>query len=111
GSAILGAHQPRFSPPNVVPRCSSFINRGNPDHYINLDCFGFPQQSPATIAAGCDTARAAAMAAAAGASAIPGLATSCPNIRGNLGRNALIGPGLVNFDFSVFKNNHIPKIS
>ncbi len=111
GTDILGEQQPSFNPPNVVPGCSKSINPGNPDHYINLDCFGFPQQSAATIAAGCDTVRAAAMAAAAGSSAIPGLATSCPNIRGNLGRNALIGPGLVNFDFSVFKNNYIPKIS
>ncbi len=32
-------------------------------------------------------------------------------LRGNLGRNTLIGPGLVNFDFSVFKNNFIKRIS
>ncbi|MFY9558665.1 MAG: TonB-dependent receptor [Terriglobales bacterium] len=32
-------------------------------------------------------------------------------LRGNLGRNTLIGPGLVNFDFSVFKNNYIKTIS
>jgi Carboxypeptidase regulatory-like domain/TonB dependent receptor len=32
-------------------------------------------------------------------------------LRGNLGRNTLIGPGLVNFDFSLFKNNYIKKIS
>jgi len=30
---------------------------------------------------------------------------------GNAGRNSLIGPGLVNLDFSIFKNNYIPKIS
>ena len=39
---------------------------------------------------------------------------SVPNpitLRGNLGRNTLIGPGLVNFDFSVFKNNQIKRIS
>ncbi len=32
-------------------------------------------------------------------------------LRGDLGRNTLIGPGLVNFDFSLFKNNYIKKIS
>jgi len=32
-------------------------------------------------------------------------------LRGNLGRNTLIGPGLVNFDFSLFKNNYIKRIS
>ena len=38
-------------------------------------------------------------------------ANTCGNIRGNLGRNTIIGPGLFNVDFSVFKNNRIPKIS
>jgi len=32
-------------------------------------------------------------------------------LRGDLGRNTLIGPGLVNLDFSVFKNNYIKRIS
>lgn len=31
--------------------------------------------------------------------------------RGSLGRNTLIGPGLTNFDFSIFKNNYIKRIS
>jgi hypothetical protein len=35
----------------------------------------------------------------------------CFNLRGNAGRNILTGPGLANLDFSVFKNNYIPKIS
>ena len=30
---------------------------------------------------------------------------------GNLGRNSLIGPGLMNMDFSLFKNNYIRKVS
>lgn len=33
------------------------------------------------------------------------------SLRGNLGRNTVIGPGLLNFDFSLFKNNHIKRIS
>jgi hypothetical protein len=32
-------------------------------------------------------------------------------LRGNLGRNTLVGPGLLNFDFSVFKNNYVKRIS
>jgi hypothetical protein len=33
------------------------------------------------------------------------------NLRGNLGRNALIGPGMSNLDFSLFKNNRIRSVS
>jgi hypothetical protein len=33
------------------------------------------------------------------------------NLLGNLGRNTLIGPGLANLDFSLFKNNRIHRIS
>ena len=32
-------------------------------------------------------------------------------LRGNLGRNTVIGPGLVSLDISVFKNNYIKRIS
>lgn len=32
-------------------------------------------------------------------------------LRGNLGRNSLIGPGLSSLDFSLIKNNHIKRIS
>ena len=35
----------------------------------------------------------------------------CFNLRGNAGRNILIGPGLTELDFSVFKNNYIKRIS
>jgi hypothetical protein len=38
-------------------------------------------------------------------------APTCINLLGNLGRNTIIGPGLVNFDFSLVKNNKIPRIS
>jgi outer membrane receptor protein involved in Fe transport len=33
------------------------------------------------------------------------------NLLGNARRNSLVGPGLVNLDFSVFKNNYIKRIS
>jgi hypothetical protein len=32
-------------------------------------------------------------------------------LRGNLGRNTLIGPGLINLDSSLLKNNHFKRIS
>ena len=35
----------------------------------------------------------------------------CFNLRGNAGRNIMIGPGITNLDFSVFKNNYIKRIS
>jgi len=40
-----------------------------------------------------------------------GISGYCPNIRGNLGRNSIIGPGLFNVDFSVLKNHRVPRIS
>ncbi len=33
------------------------------------------------------------------------------NLRGNSGRNILVGPGTSEFDFSVFKNNYVRRIS
>jgi len=33
------------------------------------------------------------------------------NLRGNLGRNTVIGPGISNLDFSLFKNNPVRSIS
>jgi Carboxypeptidase regulatory-like domain/TonB-dependent Receptor Plug Domain len=72
------------------------VNPGNVGNYINLNCFAVPMQTPA-IAAQCTPF-----------SAVPG---SCANLAGNAGRNSVIGPGLVNFDFSLFKNNYIKKIS
>jgi hypothetical protein len=41
----------------------------------------------------------------------PGIPGTCANLFGNLGRNTVIGPGLVNVDFSVVKNTKVPKIS
>src|SRR6266436_5873089 len=35
----------------------------------------------------------------------------CFNLRGNAGRNIMVGPGLANLDFSLFRNNFIRRIS
>jgi hypothetical protein len=84
--------------PNRIkgPGCASGVNPGNPQNYINLNCFSVPMATP-SIASQCTPF-----------AAVPG---SCSNLLGNTGRNSVIGPGLVVFDFSVFKNNYIPSIS
>jgi hypothetical protein len=33
------------------------------------------------------------------------------NLFGNNGRTSVIGPGLINLDFSIFKNIHISRVS
>jgi len=74
--------------------CASAINPGNANNYINLSCFGLPMAMPA-IAAQCVPFTAATVTG------------TCANLQGNAGRNSLIGPGLINLDFSLFKNNYI----
>jgi len=80
------------------PGCKTLTNPGNPDKYIKTDCFAIPT---------------APNLAFWNANCIGGDATSlqCFNLRGNAGRNILIGPGITSLDFSVFKNNRIKRIS
>jgi hypothetical protein len=84
-----------FSFPDIVRGC-------NPVHgglnYLNLNCFALPQATP-DIAAFCNPF--------AGASVL----NTCSNLLGNGGRNSIVGPGLVNLDFSLFKNNYVKRIS
>jgi TonB dependent receptor-like, beta-barrel len=102
GGDPLGINTDDYESPNhlATPGCQSGVNPGNPNSYINLNCFGLPLASSA-IAAQC-------------APFAPGgtpIAGTCANLLGNAGRNSLIGPGLANFDFSLFKNNYIRRIS
>jgi hypothetical protein len=92
-----------FDRPSLVvgPGCSSPVNPGNPTNYIKLQCFGLPLATPA-IAAECTPFAPNGGPVAVG---------TCSNLLGNAGRNGLNGPGLVNVDFGVFKNNRITKIS
>jgi hypothetical protein len=78
--------------------CNSLVNPGNPNNYIKTQCFAIPTApSSAFYTANCDTTL--------------GVAPQCFNLRGNAGRNILIGPGLSNLDFSLFKNNYVKRIS
>jgi hypothetical protein len=99
---LLGEVFSTVNPPEVIggPGCSSLVNPGNVVSYIKAQCLGLVPLTAAN-AAYCDSARGAA----------DGNPGTCPNIRGNLGRNSLIGPGLFNVDVSTLKNNYIPKIS
>jgi hypothetical protein len=99
---MLGEIIPTLNPPNRVvgPGCDSAVNPQNPSHYLKAECFSMvPQTALNTLY--CDTARALSL----------GFQGYCPNIRGNLGRNSIIGPGLFNVDFSLLKNNRVPRIS
>ena len=80
----------------------NFKQDANGPIYLNLSCFILPQATPA-IAAECQ--------AFGQGPGNPGVAGTCANLHGNLGRNTVIGPGLSKLDFSVFKNNYIRRIS
>jgi outer membrane receptor protein involved in Fe transport len=86
-----------------APGCGSLINSRNPNNYIKTDCFAIPT-APASFAAQCVDAPGAAAPPPAGQ-------VYCINLRGTAGRNSIPGPGLMNLDFSLFKNNYIRKIS
>ncbi len=88
----------------TTPGCSSLINPGNPDHYVKTECFTVP--AAPTLAfwnANCDKNPPSV----GGPVSFP----DCFNLRGNAGRNILTGPGVTEMDFSIFKNNHIRRIS
>jgi hypothetical protein len=91
--------------------CNSLTNPGNPINYIKTNCFVVPTW-PGNMnswAANCDQfpPNAQPSSGPAFAATFP----QCFNLRGNAGRNILIGPGVTSLDFSVFKNNYIKSIS
>lgn len=82
------------------PGCSTLTNPGNSLNYIKTQCFTVPTAPDLAFwTANCD----------------PTFGTPanllCPNLRGNAGRNILIGPGLSNLDLSLFKNFPIKRVS
>ena len=78
------------------PGCKTLTRPGHPDGYIKTECFAIPVAP--------DVNSAFWQANCVG---FP----QCFNLRGNAGRNILIGPGLTDLDFSLFKNNYIKRIS
>ena len=98
--------------PDRVPGCQlTFPSSGRHGNlqWINPACFTLPTV-PAGMAAQCQPW---GFVPANGPSQPrdPGLPGTCANLLGNLGRNTIVGPGLVNVDYSMVKNTKIPKIS
>jgi hypothetical protein len=77
--------------------------KANGLHYLNLNCFNLPT-APASMMASCKTFAGAAAPPPSGQ-------VYCSNLLGNSGRNTVTGPGLQDFDFSLFKNNPVHRIS
>ncbi len=75
--------------------CVAPVHPQNANGYININCFSLPAATPA-IAAECVPFMPQGVVAAG----------TCQNLLGNSGRNAVYGPGLVNFDFSLVKDTH-----
>jgi hypothetical protein len=82
------------------PGCSNPVNSGS-INYLKLNCFS-PPAAPASFAAMC------VQALDSNGNKIPG---TCMNLFGNNGRTSVIGPSLINVDFSVFKNFRVEKVS
>ena len=93
--------------------CSSLVNSGTTlgydpvtqkEGYLKVHCFALPTAKPA-IAAQC---------VPFGFSTNPpnpGIPGTCANLLGNGGRNELIGPGLLDTNFSIYKNTPMKRIS
>ncbi len=108
------------SEPMAIPSLASGCtpkNLVNPHNvqYFNPACFTnalAPNAAFFNAAApmGCDSAFISNYAAA-NPTAPPLNPLTCINLLGTLGRNVIIGPGLVNLDASIVKDTHITKIS
>ena len=97
-----------FGIPDRVPGCDPVKHnyKSNGLNYINTGCFTLPKApSDPALAARC------VPFVGNGTPAIPQFPGTCANLLGNAGRNGIEGPSLKNFDFSVYKNFALTKIS
>lgn len=109
-----------FAFPNRLrgPGCGTAVNPGNPTNYIRSQCFQLPTApNLAFWNANCDPNPPNLGPISDPNNPPPSLSGAplpplvCFNLRGNSGRNTLIGPGIASLDFSVFKNIPIKRIS
>jgi hypothetical protein len=95
-----------------TPGCATPTNPGNPNNYIKTQCFTVPAAPDMAFwNANCDPNPPNAQSSDPTLPSFQAVFPQCFNLRGNSGRNVITGPGLMNLDFSVFKNNSIKKIS
>ena len=101
-----------FAYPNRLsgPGCATLTNPGNPNNYIKTQCFTVPTAPDMTFFNN-NCTQFPASAQPNNPPAVQIQFPQCFNLRGNSGRNILTGPGVVDMDFSVFKNNPIRRIS
>jgi len=100
--------------PSLAPGCTpqNVVQPGNLQ-YLKPSCFIYPRApNPTFAAANCDQNPRFNPDGSRGPLASFGLdPLTCVNLLGNLPRNSIIGPGLVNVDMSFIKDNHIKKFS
>ena len=83
---------------DLVPGCNpvnSNWKQAGGLQYLNTNCFSLPT-APASMASQCDPYT--------GPLTPPSGQVFCQNLIGDLGRNQIVGPGLFDMDFSIFKN-------
>ena len=92
--------------PDRVPGCNPVNANFKTQNvlYLNLSCFSLPT-APASFASVCNGFFRS------DDSCHRPVRSIVPTLLGNSGRNTVIGPGLQNLDFSLFKNNPIRQIS
>jgi hypothetical protein len=93
------------------PGCGTLTRPGNPTNYVKTECFTVPvwPGDKTSWAANCDQFPPSAQPTTG--PPVAAVFPQCFNLRGNAGRNILIGPGVTSLDFSLFKNNYIKSIS
>jgi outer membrane receptor protein involved in Fe transport len=91
--------------------CNTLTNPGHPENYIKTQCFAIPTAPDMKFwNTYCNPRPPSAQPAPPNPPVFVTFPT-CFNLRGNVGRNSLIGPGITSLDFSVFKNNRVKRIS